>query len=233
LATKMQARALLNFKLALCFLFVQVTTAEDHDSVATTTSTVFNIEGKIVAPDGVSFGKNWQQETKILANYGEYIGFVSSDGSFVISNVPSGSYIIEVANKNFIFEPVRVDVNSKGKVRARKLQLLQPSAVTQLPYPLRFRPKEPARYFQVRESCRITDFLFSPMVLMMVVPLLCIMVLPKLVDTNDPEIQREMQNSLQLPKYEMPELSDIMTNLFGGGKAKPSTKTKAIKKKPA
>lgn len=39
-------------------------------------SSSFVIEGKILIPDGMSLGKNWQQNTKLLANYGEHIGFV-------------------------------------------------------------------------------------------------------------------------------------------------------------
>lgn len=49
------------------------------------------------------------------------------DGSFVISGVPPGSYIIEISNIDYAFEPVRVDITSKGKIRARRLNLLQVS----------------------------------------------------------------------------------------------------------
>uniref|UniRef100_V5H7J4 Putative membrane protein n=1 Tax=Ixodes ricinus TaxID=34613 RepID=V5H7J4_IXORI len=56
----------------------------------------------------------------------------------------------------------------------------------------------------------------NPMVLMMVVPLLVIMVLLKLMNAADPETQREM-NQMQMPKYDMPELSEMMTSLFTGG----------------
>jgi hypothetical protein len=44
------------------------------------------------------------------------------------------------------------------------------------------------RYFQIREQWRVTDFLYSPMVLMMVVPLILVMVLPKLM--SDPETRK-------------------------------------------
>ena len=108
----------------------------------------------------------------------------------MVTNLPSGSYLVEVTNPDYFYEPVRVDVNSKGKVRARKVNYIQTSAVTQLPYPLRFKPKSPYRYFQVRETWRVTDFLFNPMVLMMVLPLLLIMVLPKMMNAADPETQK-------------------------------------------
>ena len=87
-----------------------------------------------------------------------------SDGNFVINNVPSGSYIVEVANPTFVFEPTRVDITSKGKMRARRLNNLQPSAVQTVTYPLKFKARGKANYFQPREQWRITDFLFNPMV---------------------------------------------------------------------
>ena len=31
---------------------------------------------------------------------------------------------------------------------------------------------------------------------------------------NDPETRKEMEN-IQMPKYEMPEMSQVLTNLFG------------------
>lgn len=61
-----------------------------------------------------------------------------------------------------------------------------------MPYPLKMKALAKFRYFQVREQWRATDFLFSPMVLMMVLPLLLIMILPKMM--NDPETRRVSSN---------------------------------------
>jgi len=86
------------------------------------------------------------------------------DGTFTINNVPSGSYVVEVANPDYAYEPVRVEINSKGKYRARRVNYIQTSQVVQVPYPLKMKPLKHFRYFQVREQWRVTDFLFSPMV---------------------------------------------------------------------
>lgn len=51
------------------------------------------------------------------------------DGSFRVDGVPAGSYVLEIANTDYIFEPVRVDITSKGKMRARKLNTLQVCAL--------------------------------------------------------------------------------------------------------
>ena len=108
---------------------------------------------------------DWTSQTRILVNGGEYIGFLKSDGSFIVNDVPSGSYIVQVASPNHLFEPVRVDINAeRAKIRARKVNFLQNSAVVSQPYPLKFKVKEQAKFFEKRESWQIKDFLFNPMV---------------------------------------------------------------------
>ena len=51
------------------------------------------------------------------------------DNSFTVQGLSSGSYLIEVACPDYYYEPVRVDINSKGKIRARKVSNVQPSQV--------------------------------------------------------------------------------------------------------
>jgi len=114
----------------------------------------------------------------------------SEDGSFTVDGIPSGSYVVEVANRDYVFEPVRVDITSKGKMRGRKLNLLQPAVVSVVPYPLKLTGRQPANYFRKREEWRLMDMLMNPMVLMMVLPLLFIVVLPKLMNTGDADLQR-------------------------------------------
>jgi len=48
-----------------------------------------------------------------------------SDGSFKLNDIPTGSYIIEAISVDYTFEPLRIDITNKGKIRARKLNLLQ------------------------------------------------------------------------------------------------------------
>lgn len=121
-----------------------------------------------------------------------FLFFASSDGSFEVSNLPAGTYVVEVSNDNFFYDPIRVDINSKGKIRARKVNYIQLTEVKQMNYPLKFKAKTPFKYFQVRESWKATDFLFNPMVLMMVLPLFFIMVLPRMINPNDLEAQKKV-----------------------------------------
>jgi hypothetical protein len=172
----------------------------------------------------------WLVQTEIFLNGGEHIGFLKEDGTFAITGVSAGSYTVDVIHPQFAYESARVDVTSKGKIRARKVNNLQPSQVSHLPYPLRLNPTGTHRYFQVREQWRITDVLLSPMVLMMILPLVLIVILPKMM--SDPETRREMEQ-VSLPKYEMPEMSEMLTSFFGGGSkdADGERKQKALKSK--
>jgi len=199
------------------------------ETTETTDSQKYKIEGKVIVP--FTADQDWITTSRILVDGGDLLGFLRSDGSFTVNNVPSGSYIVEVINPTYAFEPVRVDVNSKGKMRARRLNNIQPSAVNQLTYPLKFKARGKSPYFQQREQWRITDFLFNPMVMMMLFPFLMIMVLPKLINTADPETQKEMQSQMNMlsPKPNLPEMSELLTQWLGGGS---SSAKKQVKQKP-
>ena len=54
---------------------------------------------------------------------------MQEDNSFTVQGLSSGSYLVEVACPDYYYEPVRVDINSKGKIRARKVSNVQPSQV--------------------------------------------------------------------------------------------------------
>ncbi|PSN56581.1 ER membrane protein complex subunit 7 [Blattella germanica] len=167
-----------------------------------TTTETYTVEGKVFPPDSYATS-NWQSLTRVLVNGGDFVGFLKEDGTFTINNVPSGSYVVEVANPNHAYEPVRVEINSKGKYRARKVNYIQTSQVLQVPYPLKMKPLARFRYFQVREQWRVTDFLFSPM-------------------------EMEQLNNL---KYDLPEVSEVLTSLFTGNEKQKPRAVKASKKR--
>uniref|UniRef100_A0A0N5AV50 DUF2012 domain-containing protein n=1 Tax=Syphacia muris TaxID=451379 RepID=A0A0N5AV50_9BILA len=203
-----------------CFLIDTIFGVEDGKSNATT----FTIQGWVELPPSIHADKDWRVGCRVLVNYGQHIGFVRKNGSFVVTGVPSGSYIVEVTHVNFVFEPVRVDITSKGKFRARKLNLLMPYTVSILPYPLRLTTAHQITYFRPREEWRLMDMLTSPMVLMMVVPLALLVVLPKLVNTNDPEVKKEMAKSM--PEVPDVDVSEVLTSWLGSSSSKHQKKAK-------
>ncbi|CAH1777766.1 unnamed protein product [Owenia fusiformis] len=204
------------FLVATLTFFCSSCVSLENENTAT-----FKIEGKVNIP--FTTGQEWLTHTRILLDGGEkMIGFLKSDGTFVVNNLAPGSYLVQVENPDYAFEPCRVDITSKGKIRARKMNNVQTSAVQSLPYPLRFKARAQAPYFQQREQWRITDMLMNPMVLMMVLPVLLLMVLPKMMNAADPETQKEMQNSMsmfsganQKSAADSFDLSKSLTGLFG------------------
>lgn len=211
------------------------TLSAEEDSLGTSLGTPgassgrYSVEGRVYAPDD-SEHTEWQLLTRVQLNSGEFLGFLKQDGSFVISNVPSGSYILEILNPDYMYEPVRVEINSKGKFRARKVNHILTSVVIQVPYPLRMKAASKIKYFHVREQWRLTDFLFNPMVLMMVLPLILIMILPKMM--NDPETKKEMEQLSNFRKIQdMPDVSELITSLFSSQPAKANPKVSKVTKK--
>ncbi|CAB1339841.1 unnamed protein product [Coregonus sp. 'balchen'] len=97
-----------------------------------------------------------------------------------------------------------------GFLRARLVNFIKTSEVIRQPYPLQLRSSGPHTYFMKRETWGWTDFLMNPMVMMMVLPLLIIVLLPKVVNTNDPEMRK------------LPDVSEFMTKLFSGSKGSSS-----------
>ncbi|KAL1512542.1 hypothetical protein ABEB36_002124 [Hypothenemus hampei] len=172
------------------------------------------IEGRVFPLSDYQTGNlnNWQATTRVHVNGGEFIGFVKKDGSFAIHNIPSGSYVIEVLHSEYTFEPVRVEINSKGKFRARKVNNIQTSLINQVPYPLKIKALGKTRYFQIREQWRATDLLFNPMIMMMLLPVLLIMVLPRLM--NDPETKKDLEQIQKMTKFEVPQVSEVVSNFL-------------------
>jgi len=191
---------------------------------------LYEIEGKVFPQESLVPNPNWIADTKVMTKGGYHMGFLREDGSFIIHNVPSGSYVVEVISPNYTYEPVRVEINSKGKLRARKVNYIQTSQVVTVPYPLKMKPLGPTRFFYTREQWRVADFLFSPMVLMMILPTLLILALPRMM--NDPETRKEMEQLNNLAKYDMPEMSEVITSFFGGAekpKPKPARASDLVK----
>jgi len=229
----MKTSRILTITLLALSSFILSVCGENGDSSAEASDGTnwYSIEGRVNAPDKKP-SSDWFVGTQVVVNGGEHIGLLREDGTFIVQGIPSGSHVVEVLHSQLHYESTRVDITTKGKIRARKVNHLQPSQVSHVTYPLRFTPLGAYRYFQAREQWRITDILLSPMVLMMILPLVLIVILPKMM--SDPETRREMEQ-VSLPKYEMPEMSEMLTSFFGGGSSKPkedaSERKKAIKAK--
>ncbi|XP_039742909.1 ER membrane protein complex subunit 7-like [Pteropus medius] len=155
----------------------------------------------------------------------EHISFLKTDGSFMINDIPSGSYVVEVISPAYRFDPDRVDITSKGNMRATYVNYINTSEVVRLPYPLQMKSSGPPSYFLKRESCCWTVFLINPMVVMMVLPSLIFVLLPKVVNTSDPDMRWEMQQSMNMlnSNHELPDVSEFMTRFFSSKSSEKSS----------
>lgn len=152
-------------------------------------------------------------------------------GKFIFYNVPAGnSYIISAGGAQLKFRPVRVDVNSKGSMRARELDRIDPHKIEKLPYPIQLRFMGIPQFFHKRQKIDIIGMVMgNPMILMMGVSFLLMMILPKMTDMNDPEMKKQMEDSMSWMKpkqgqEQMPDVAEMMSNWFGP--PKPTTKRK-------
>ena len=184
------------FYLVRLFFFAalpSISLVSSQEGSETDLNSGFKIEGKLYPPE--QKGPDWFAKTRILVDGSRRVGYLREDNTFSVSGLPSGSYLVEVSNPDHFYEPVRIEITSKGKIRARKVNNIQPSQVTQVPYTLKLKSAGKFRYFHKREEWKITDMLMNPMVIMMLLPLLLITVLPKMM--NDPETRREMEQMHQ------------------------------------
>ena len=135
-------------------------------------------------------------------------------------SLPTGSYLLEVSHPDYFYEPVRVDINSKGKIRAREVNNVQPSQVTQVTYPLRFKPLSRHKFFQKREEFGMSDVLRNPMVWMMLLPLVLVTILPRMMTEEDTKRELEQVQQCMNVHQNLPEVSAIMANLFGSSSSR-------------
>ncbi|KAI6654359.1 hypothetical protein LOD99_756 [Oopsacas minuta] len=218
----------------ILFLYTLLYTIQSNELAKS--NKLYQIKGELVFPSATVLDlKELFQNTRVTV--GSRYGFLRSDGSFVVSNIPSGSFVLEVNCPKFEFPLVRIDINPKAdRINARRLDLIKPNQISQdatLIYPLTLMPDRPKDYFEQRQPWNISSLLMNPMVLLLVVPAVLMFVLPKLMGSMDPGAQKDMEESmqkLQSGKDKMPEIADLFTNWFGGGQSGKEVR-KALKKK--
>jgi len=188
----------------------------------------YKIEGKVTPPDNPA--PDWLSVTSVTLDGGKRRAFLRDDHSFVFQGLAPGSYLVEVDNPEYVYEDIRIDINSKGKHRARKNNPVQPNQVTQLPYPVKAKPLGKFRYYEKREEWKITDVLFNPMLMMMVMPLLLITVLPKMMQDPDTKKEMEEMQAKMNVQSQLPDMSEMLTSLWGGAPAQGAKKKVPVRR---
>ncbi|XP_042435641.1 ER membrane protein complex subunit 7 homolog [Zingiber officinale] len=141
---------------------------------------------------------------KVILNGGQNITFTRADGYFSFHNVPSGTHLIEVAELGYFFSPVRVDISARnpGNIHAA---LTENRKVL---YELILEPLREEQYYEIREAFSIWSVVKSPMGLMLGFTLLVIFVMPKLMDSIDPEEMKRAQEEMRAQG--IPSISNML-----------------------
>jgi ER membrane protein complex subunit 7 len=66
----------------------------------------YTIEGKVYSPEIYMSDTDWQKNVVVSINGGEYQGFLKEDGSFILSSIPVGSYVVDIINSDYVYESV-------------------------------------------------------------------------------------------------------------------------------
>jgi hypothetical protein len=153
----------------------------------------FVVEGrvKVEVMRGKGLGK--LTNMKVVLNGGEQVSFVrQQDGSFLFEDVPAGTHLLEVVAPGYFFSPVRVDVSSRlaGQIRASYVE--GPHRVSDA---LVLEPRQEENYYEVREPFSLLGLLKSPMGMMIGFMVVCVFLLPMLMDSIDPEEMKRLQEA--------------------------------------
>ncbi|EDW37202.1 GL26123 [Drosophila persimilis] len=204
----------INLFVLILYLNLGFADVEPVENEVATAAPLYTISGYILPPDRkLGLTLRWLSEITLSINGGQYKGFVRTDGHFLISGVPYGSHVVEVHHPDIYFRPVRVEINSRGKYRAREVSYVDPVTVVQIAYPLRLAPLKRRKYFREREQWRFVDFVLHPMILVMLAPVLMLLIANHII--KDPQTKREL-DKMQFPNVpnNMPDLSDMLTSLL-------------------
>lgn len=94
------------YLLVICYLISFINCDSVVDEYDANTG-FYTIEGKVYAPEIYSANDfNWQRDTVITINNGEYNGYLKEDGTFSIGGIQSGSYVVEISNPDYYYESV-------------------------------------------------------------------------------------------------------------------------------
>ncbi|KAI0735248.1 hypothetical protein C8Q76DRAFT_711601 [Earliella scabrosa] len=136
-------------------------------------------------------------QASVVLDNGKLRGGVTRDGSFVIPDVPAGTYVLSVLAHDHAFEQVRVDVfdtETLPEVRPYfpGTPLSPPSPVT-LPYPILLSARQRHDYFIPRESFNVLAMFKNPMMMMMLGAGVLVLFMPTMMKNMDPEVMEEFK----------------------------------------
>jgi hypothetical protein len=197
----------------------------------------FELSGRLLAPQSeLSDPRKFFASARVTLNGGQYTSFVTEDGRFSFEDLAASSYSLEVYSLTHIFDSLRFDVQGVKNVKVYRASILASMAVA-VPYSpvdgLELAPQAPIAYFEEKQGFSVLDLLKNPMVLMMGLPLVLMLLMPKMTaGMSKEELESVQQNSIlnqnSNAAQQMPDLSSMLAGYTsGGGSASKKGKVKA------
>ncbi|KAF5382920.1 hypothetical protein D9757_006372 [Collybiopsis confluens] len=156
-------------------------------------------------------GYNELGHSRAVLDNGDWSGGILRNGSFLIPNVPAGTYLFSIVSHDYLFDQLRVDV-SDSEVEAHPYipgTAMNPASTLALSYPLKLSARQKSNYFVPVESFNIMGMLKNPMILMMIFAGGLVLGMPYLMKNLDPE-------SLEDFKKEQVKISHAQSALTSG-----------------
>ncbi|KAI0757075.1 hypothetical protein C8Q80DRAFT_76093 [Daedaleopsis nitida] len=178
-------------------------------------------------------------QASVVLDNGKLRGGVTRDGSFVIPEVPAGTYVLSVLAHDHVFENMRVDVldtETLPEVRPYFLGTpLSPTSPVTLPYPIQLTAQRRHDYFTPRQSFNVIEMFKNPMMMMMLGAGVLVLLMPMMMKNMDPEVMEEfkerqakmagVQSALQSG-----DLASGFSQLLSGGSDEPKAATSGTSK---
>jgi hypothetical protein len=162
----------------------------------------FDITGQIVwndvCPNATTLG-----QAKASIDDGVLTGGITTNGKFLIPDVPDGTHVLSIISHDFSFDQLRIDVNrTSSAIEVRPYvdgTPMNPPSSIMLPYPVFLIARGKQNYFIPPESFNLGAMLSNPMMLLMVGGAGMMLAMPYLMKNLDPEALedfKEQQNKL-------------------------------------
>ncbi|KAI0361711.1 hypothetical protein OH77DRAFT_1417979 [Trametes cingulata] len=136
-------------------------------------------------------------QAKVVLDNGKLRGGVTRDGSFIIPDVPTGTYVLSVLAHDHQFDQMRIDVFESDTLPEVRPYFpgtpLSPVAPATLPYPLVLSARGRNDYFVPRESFNVLVMFKNPMMLMMLGAGALVLLMPTMMKNMDPEVMEEFK----------------------------------------
>ncbi|KAF9933439.1 hypothetical protein FBU30_005473 [Linnemannia zychae] len=194
--------------------------------LSVSTVSAARLSGFVVGYGENAHPRDLSTETRVLLSGGQYTSMITKEGKFNFPNVPEGSYLLEVQSPQYTYPAVRVTLSEKGEVKANLVTFGFDWSNNDNPLqlPITLIPRSPVTYFIPREGFRISSLFANPMMLMMGASVLMLFVMPKLMANMDAEAMQEMQgmqDDMQMPSFEMPDISATLAKFSTGASSSP------------